>query len=110
MEKFGISSILLYIFLTISLLVWVHNVYFLLYGGGGAYWHSFLHFFLVLFIYFISKVAILSLEGLSWNLEVRRNLVDMDMEILDLIKNNHLGIALDDSVWTPNSDYILANY
>ena len=67
-------------------------------------------FFLVLFIYFISKVAILSLEGLSWNLEVRRNLVDMDMEILDLTKNNHLGIVLDDSVWTPNSDYILASY
>lgn len=67
-------------------------------------------FFLVLFIYFISKVAILYLEGLSWNLVVRRNLVDMDMEILDLTKNNHLGIVLDDSVWSPNSDYILANY
>ena len=67
-------------------------------------------FSLCFLIYFISKVAILSLEGLSWNLEVRRNLVDMDMEILDLIKNNHLGIALDDSVWTPNSDYVLANY
>ena len=65
----------------------------------------------MLFIYLISNVAILSLEGLSWNLEVRRNLDDMDMEILDLIQNDHLGIFLMIVFWTPNSlDYILANY
>ena len=52
-----------------------------------------------------SSISFLKLQFCPW-----RGYLDIDMEILDLIKNNHLGIALDDSVWTPNSDYILANY